>query len=191
MTASFTELGVPADVVRALSGAGIDEPFPIQALTVRHALAGEDLCGRAPTGSGKTLAFALPVAVLTERAQPKRPHALILTPTRELASQVRDTLVPMTNARNLRVATIYGGTSINKDIQRLRKGVDVVVATPGRLADLVQRGDIDLGSVAIVVLDEADRMADMGFLPEVKRLLDRTPDGRQTLLFSATLAGGS
>ncbi len=189
MTASFTELGVPADVVRALSGAGIDEPFPIQSLTVRHALAGEDLCGRAPTGSGKTLAFALPVAVLTERAQPKRPHALILTPTRELASQVRDTLVPMTNARNLRVATIYGGTSINKDIQRLRKGVDVVVATPGRLADLVQRGDIDLGAVAIVVLDEADRMADMGFLPEVKRLLDRTPDGRQTLLFSATLDG--
>jgi superfamily II DNA/RNA helicase len=189
LTSSFADLGVPTDLARALRDAGIDTPFPIQEQTVPAAIAGRDLCGRAPTGSGKTLAFALPVAALAQRAKPHRPTALILTPTRELAAQIRRTLLPLARVRDLRVATIYGGTNIKQDITALRKGFDIAVATPGRLADLVQRGDISLGSVALVVLDEADRMADMGFLPEVKRLLDRTPDDRQTLLFSATLDG--
>jgi superfamily II DNA/RNA helicase len=189
LTSLFADLGVPADMARVLQDAGIAAPFPIQRLTLPDALAGRDLCGRAPTGSGKTLAFALPVAVRTPRAQPQRPTALILTPTRELAAQIKKTLQPLAHVRGLRIATIYGGTNIKQDIQQLRKGVDIVVATPGRLADLVRRGDISLKAAEMVVLDEADRMADMGFLPEVTRLLDMTPDSRQTLLFSATLDG--
>ncbi len=189
MTTTFADLGVPHDLVQQLDDAGLTSPFPIQQLTLPDALAGRDLSGRAPTGSGKTLAFALPVAARTDRAKPGRPRALLLVPTRELAAQVRDTLLPLAQARHRRVATVYGGTNITRDQQRLRKGIDILVATPGRLADLVQRGDCDLREVDLVVLDEADRMADMGFLPEVKRLLDRTAPGRQTLLFSATLDG--
>jgi superfamily II DNA/RNA helicase len=186
---SFRELGVPAGLASTLDRLGLTEPFPIQTLTLPDALAGRDVSGRAPTGSGKTLAFALPIAHRVARGKPGRPRALVLVPTRELASQVRDTLVPFASANQRSVATFYGGTNIRKDQQQLRRGVDVVVATPGRLADLVQRRDIDLRDVDIVVLDEADRMADMGFLPEVKRLLDTTSPQRQTLLFSATLDG--
>jgi len=189
MTTSFADLGVPKDLARVLADAGIDAPFPIQRDSLVPGLAGRDLCGRAPTGSGKTLAFGLPLVANTSKARPGAPHALVLTPTRELAGQVRDTVAPLATARHLRVATFYGGTNIKRDQQRLRKGVDIAVATPGRLADLVQRGDMDLSAVTLVVLDEADRMADMGFLPEVKRLLDRTNSKRQTLLFSATLDG--
>ena len=189
VTTTFADLGVPNDLHRQLTADGLTTPFPIQQLTLADALAGRDLCGRAPTGSGKTLAFAIPVAARTDRAKPGRPRTLLLVPTRELAAQVREVLVPLARVRDRRVATVYGGTNITRDQQRLRKGIDILVATPGRLADLVQRGDCDLREVDLVVLDEADRMADMGFLPEVKRLLDRTAPGRQTLLFSATLDG--
>ena len=189
VTTTFAKLGVPTDLLEQLDTLGMTSPFPVQELTLEDALAGRDLCGKAPTGSGKTLAFALPVVVRTERAASRRPRALILVPTRELASQVHDVLLPLAKIRGRRVATVYGGTSIKRDQDRLRSGVDVLVATPGRLADLVQRGDCHLDAVSLVVVDEADRMADMGFLPEVKRLLDRTRDDRQTLLYSATLDG--
>ena len=186
---SFADLGVPSDLVERLAADGITEAFPIQASTLRDALRGANVCGRAPTGSGKTLAFALPLAMRTERARSRHPQALVLVPTRELASQVRDTVRPLAEQRQRRVATFYGGTNIRRDQQRLNRGVDIAVATPGRLADLVRRGDCHLGDVSLVVIDEADRMADMGFLPEVTRLLDQTNDDRQTLLFSATLDG--
>ena len=186
---TFAELGVPKAVTEALARRDITHPFPIQAATVADALAGRDVAGRAPTGSGKTLAFSIPVAVNTRKASRGRPHALILVPTRELAAQVTDVLRPLGQARDLTVAAFYGGTSIGKDLERLRRGVDIAVACPGRLADLVQRGAADLSAVSMVVVDEADRMADMGFLPEVRRLLDATRSDRQTLLFSATLDG--
>jgi superfamily II DNA/RNA helicase len=189
VTTTFSDLGVPNDLAARLDSEGMTSPFPVQELTLPDALAGRDLCGRAPTGSGKTLAFAIPVAARVAVAKPGRPRALILVPTRELAAQVRETLVPLAQVRKRRVATVYGGTNIRRDQQLLRKGIDILVATPGRLADLVQRGDCKLEDVDLVVLDEADRMADMGFLPEVKRLLDRTSSKRQTLLFSATLDG--
>jgi superfamily II DNA/RNA helicase len=189
VNSSFADLGVPTDLVARLSAAGINEPFPIQTMTLPDSLQGRDVCGRAPTGSGKTLAFALPLAVRTERAEPRRPRALILLPTRELASQVCAELKPLAETRGRRVATFYGGTNLRNDQKRLQRGVDIAVATPGRLADLVRRGDCDLRAVDFVVIDEADRMADMGFLPEVKRLLDQTSHDRQTLLFSATLDG--
>ncbi len=188
-TTTFADLGLPADFVDDLRDRGIDAPFPIQAATIPDALAGRDVCGRAPTGSGKTLAFSVPTLLRVPRAASRRPSALVLTPTRELAGQVRDAMEPLAALVDRRVATVYGGTNIKRDISRLRSGIDVLVATPGRLADLVQRGACDLSRVQVVVLDEADRMADMGFLPEVRRLLDRTADDRQTLLFSATLDG--
>ena len=186
---SFTDLGVPADLADELRRLGIDAPFPIQAATIADALAGRDVSGRAPTGSGKTLAFSLPTVVRVGRAEPKRPRALILTPTRELAAQVRDTIQPLAKRKKRWVATVYGGTNVRKDVQMLAKGVDILVATPGRLKDLIQQGACSLADVQIAVLDEADRMADMGFLPEVRRLLDQTHPDRQTLLFSATLDG--
>jgi superfamily II DNA/RNA helicase len=186
---SFADLGVPSDLAARLDADGMTTPFPIQTLTLPDALAGRDLCGRAPTGGGKTLAFAIPLAARAGKARPGRPRALVLVPTRELAAQVCEALRPLAAARQRRVATFYGGTNLRNDQQQLRRGVDIVVATPGRLADLVTRGDCHLGEVDLVVLDEADRMADMGFLPEVERLLDRTAAERQTLLFSATLDG--
>jgi superfamily II DNA/RNA helicase len=189
VTTTFADLGVPDDLAARLHADGLTAPFPIQEMTLADALAGRDLCGRAPTGSGKTLAFALPLAAHGARARAGRPTALVLVPTRELATQVAETLRPLAQVRGRRVATFFGGTNIRRDQQRLRQGVDVAVACPGRLADLVQRGDCQLGDVGLVVLDEADRMADMGFLPEVERLLDRTSERRQTLLFSATLDG--
>ncbi|MGH3442644.1 MAG: DEAD/DEAH box helicase, partial [Nitriliruptorales bacterium] len=186
---TFIELGVPRNISDTLAKRGIVAPFPIQTLTIADAMAGRDLCGRAPTGSGKTFAFAIPLAALARKGAPRRPSALVLVPTRELATQVADAVRPLGEARGLRTATFYGGTSLGKDRQRLDRGVDIAVACPGRLADLVQRRSVDLSGVRFVVLDEADRMADMGFFPEVKRLLDRTHAERQTLLFSATLDG--
>ncbi len=189
MTTTFTDLGVPADVLARLVEMDRATPFPVQERTLPDALAGRDLCAQAPTGSGKTLAFALPAALRGGRGRAGRPRTLIFVPTRELATQVAATLAPLASVRGLRVATVYGGTNITRDQRALRQGVDALVATPGRLADLVNRGDCDDGDVDLVVLDEADRMADMGFLPEVSRLLDRTAADRQTLLFSATLDG--
>lgn len=186
---TFTDLGVPRRLADVLAHQGITSPFPIQSATIADAMAGRDLCGRAPTGSGKTLAFAVPMAALAPAGQPRRPSALVLVPTRELAAQVAETIRPLAKARKLRTATFYGGTPIAKDIAALDRGVDIAIACPGRLADLVQRGAADLGATGLVVVDEADRMADMGFLPEVRRLLDRTRQDRQTLLFSATLDG--
>ena len=188
-TTSFADLGVPADLVKRLTSMDRPTPFAVQTMTLKDSLAGRDLCAKAPTGSGKTLAFALPLVMRTERAQSKRPRALVLVPTRELASQVRDTIAPLAEVTGRRVATVYGGTNINRDQTNLRRGVDILIATPGRLADLVERRSIDLSDVRLVVIDEADRMADMGFLPEVTRLLDLTSKDRQTLLFSATLDG--
>ena len=164
-------------------------PFPIQAATIADTLAGRDVCGRAPTGSGKTLAFGIPLAMSAKRGGPGKPSALILVPTRELATQVADELRPLAEARGRTVATFFGGTTISRDQRRLRQGVDIAIACPGRLTDLVQRRDAKLANVDLVVIDEADRMADMGFLPDVKRLLDQTAADRQTLLFSATLDG--
>ncbi len=186
---TFAELGVPADLLGILNRAGFTDPFPIQAATIPDALAGRDVCGRAPTGSGKTLAFGIPILTTVARAKPGRPRALILAPTRELAEQIRNDLAPLAKARQRWVGTIYGGVSYERQRRELNRGVDVLVACPGRLADLIDRGWVRLDEVETVVVDEADRMADMGFLPEVRRLLDQTPSNRQTMLFSATLDG--
>jgi superfamily II DNA/RNA helicase len=186
---TFADLGVSPSLVATLHARGIDAPFPIQALTVADGLAGRDLCGRAPTGSGKTLAFGIPMATRLGRAEPRRPRGLVLVPTRELAAQVMGELSWLGHGTKLRVAAVYGGTGYGAQLKALRRGVDVLVACPGRLTDLLERREVDLSSVEIVVLDEADRMADMGFLPAVRALLDLTPSTRQTLLFSATLDG--
>ncbi len=185
----FTDLGVPADLAAVLARKGIDTPFPIQAATVPDALAGRDVTGKAPTGSGKTIAFGLAVAARVSAAKPGRPTALILAPTRELAEQIRREVEPLAAARGRRVAAVYGGTGYGAQLSALRRGVDVLVACPGRLEDLIQRRDVRLDDVEIAVIDEADRMADMGFLPVVRRLLDQVRPDRQTLLFSATLDG--
>jgi superfamily II DNA/RNA helicase len=186
---TFAALGVPGQLTRVLHERGIEAPFPIQEATLPDALAGKDVCGRAPTGSGKTLAFGIPLATRVTNAAPKRPKALVLVPTRELANQVRDELVPLLKPFGRSVHAVYGGVGMHPQVQALRKGVDVLVACPGRLADLIGQGHVRLDRVTFVVLDEADRMADMGFLPEVKRLLDQVHPERQTLLFSATLDG--
>ena len=162
---------------------------PSRRMTIADALAGRDVSAKAPTGSGKTLAFALPVAAMVRHCAPKKPQALVLVPTRELALQISDVLAPLLRARGRRVAVIYGGVSYERQRKAMRNGVDVVVACPGRLEDLMQAGTIRLADVRTVVLDEADRMADMGFLPAVRRILDATAPQRQTLLFSATLDG--
>ena len=189
MTVTFADLGVPADIAASLSRRGIDTAFPVQAATLPDGLAGRDVCGRAPTGSGKTLAFGIPLVVSVTKADPKRPRGLVLVPTRELAAQVAKELVALAGARRLTVACFYGGTGYGSQIQALRRGVDIAVCCPGRLEDLVARGDLRLDAVDLVVVDEADRMADMGFLPAVRRILDQTSPDRQTLLFSATLDG--
>ena len=186
---SFADLGVPADIVSTLKARGIDEPFAIQTLTVADGCAGLDLCGRAPTGSGKTIAFGIPLVARLDRAAPRRPKGLVLVPTRELAAQVCSELEWLGRARKLRVAAFYGGAGFGLQLKNLRRGVDILVACPGRLTDLIERREVDLDEVEMVVVDEADRMADMGFLPAVQQLLDRTPPTRQTLLFSATLDG--
>jgi superfamily II DNA/RNA helicase len=186
---SFADLGVSEALVARLAERGIEAPFPIQAATIAAGLAGRDVCGKAPTGSGKTLAFGIPLAERVSRARVARPRALVLAPTRELAAQIHAELAPLLQVRKRSVSAFYGGTSFTPQLKILRRGVDVAVACPGRLSDLVNRGVLLLDEVEFVVIDEADRMADMGFLPEVKRILDQVRPDRQTLLFSATLDG--
>ncbi len=186
---TFASLGVPAPLAAALAAAGIDAPFPIQAAVLPDALAGADILGRGRTGSGKTLAFGIPLAARLAGGHTSagRPRGLVLVPTRELASQVQDVLRPLVKAVGLKVATIFGGTSQRPQVTALRNRVDIVVACPGRLADLIDQGHCHLGDVEISVVDEADHMADLGFLPAVRRLLDATPPEGQRMLFSATL----
>jgi superfamily II DNA/RNA helicase len=176
-------------MVTALAKRNITEPFPVQEATIPDALAGRDVAGRAPTGSGKTLAFGLPLLARVDKATKRQPRSLILAPTRELAEQIKDELEPLARAASRYVFAIYGGVPYGKQRSALARGVDVLVATPGRLEDLIDQGLVDLGRVNIVVVDEADRMADMGFLPAVRRILDKTAAQRQTLLYSATLDG--
>ena len=189
MSCPFADLGVAPEITERLARRGITAPFPIQAATLPDALAGRDVCGRAPTGSGKTLAFGIPLVTRVGRARSRRPRGLVLVPTRELAAQVRTELVRLAGPGGRSVAAVYGGVGFGPQVEALRRGIDIVVACPGRLADLVSRGNVVLDDVELVVLDEADRMADMGFLPEVRRLLDQVRSDRQTLLFSATLDG--
>ncbi|MET7352920.1 DEAD/DEAH box helicase [Streptomyces mirabilis] len=186
---SFDALDMPAALTKTLAAQGVTEPFPIQGATLPNSLAGRDVLGRGRTGSGKTLAFGLALLARTagRRAESKAPLALVLVPTRELAQQVDDALTPYATAVNLRVATAVGGMSIGRQAGTLRRGAEVLVATPGRLKDLIERGDCVLDQVAITVLDEADQMADMGFMPQVTALLKQVEPGGQRLLFSATL----
>jgi superfamily II DNA/RNA helicase len=188
---SFAEVGVPAPLVAVLAAAGITAPFPIQAATLPDALTGRDILGRGKTGSGKTLGFAIPLAARLADGYTSacRPRGLVLVPTRELASQVHAVLTPLAAAVGLSVATIYGGVPQGPQVAKLRGRADIVVACPGRLADLIEQGHCHLGDVDISVLDEADHMADLGFLPVVRRLLDMTPPDGQRMLFSATLDG--
>ncbi|MGY1662687.1 DEAD/DEAH box helicase [Geodermatophilus sp. SYSU D00705] len=191
---TFAALGVPAPLVEVLTASGITAPFPIQVATLPDTLAGRDVLGRGRTGSGKTLAFSLPLvarlAASTSRRQPKRPRALVLVPTRELANQVLAVVDPLARALGMKATTVFGGVGQNPQVQALAGGIDVLIACPGRLEDLIGQGHADLGAVEVTVLDEADHMADLGFLPGVKRLLDRTPKIGQRLLFSATLDNG-
>ena len=189
MFTTFDALGVSADLVAALAERGIREPFPIQALTVPDALAGHDVCGKAKTGSGKTLAFGLPIIERVRPAESRRPTALVLVPTRELALQVHDELAPLGRTRDVRFAAVYGGANMERQIKALTRGVEVVVATPGRMIDLIERKELSVEALQIVVVDEADRMADMGFLPQVEWILRNANRVEQTLLFSATLDG--
>ncbi|MEU3051959.1 DEAD/DEAH box helicase [Streptomyces griseus] len=186
---AFAELDMPALLLAALTAQGVSVPFPIQGATLPNTLAGRDVLGRGRTGSGKTLAFGLALLARTagQRAEPRQPLALVLVPTRELAQQVTDALTPYARSVRLRLATVVGGMSIGRQANALRSGVEVVVATPGRLKDLIERGDCALDQVAITVLDEADQMADMGFMPQVTALLDQVRPEGQRMLFSATL----
>ncbi len=184
---TFAQLGVPASIITDIARRGINTPFEIQAAAIADGLAGRDVCGQAPTGSGKTLAFGIPLVVGIGRAEPKRPRALVLAPTRELAEQIAVEIG--TFAGPVRVGVVYGGVGYGRQFDALRRGVDILVACPGRLEDLIGQGAVNLSAVDRVVLDEADRMADMGFMPAVRRLLDQTSPRRQTMLFSATLDG--
>ena len=183
----FTDLGVEPTLIDVLREEGIEEPFEVQTKTIPDALEGRDVCCRAPTGSGKTLAFGIPLVSMSPKAEPKRPTSLILTPTRELAEQIRGVLRPLADSIGLRTASVYGGTPYKGQYRRLNKGVEILVACPGRLIDLLERGSLRLDDVGIVVLDEADRMADMGFMQPVRSILDKCKQDRQTILFSATL----
>ena len=192
---TFIDLGVPAKIAAVLSAQGIDTPFPIQVDSLPDTLAGRDVLGRGKTGSGKTLAFGIPmVARLAVSSNNnhgmRKPRGLVLAPTRELATQITNALQPLANAMNLRVTTIFGGVPQKKQVQALRDGVEIIVATPGRLEDLMAQGILKLDAIEITVLDEADHMADLGFLPGVTRILNATPRGGQRLLFSATLDNG-
>ncbi|MEU0207762.1 DEAD/DEAH box helicase [Streptomyces canus] len=186
---AFADLDMPARLLATLAQEGVTVPFPIQAATLPNSLAGRDVLGRGRTGSGKTLAFGLAALARTagRRAEPRQPLALVLVPTRELAQQVTDALTPYARSLSLRLATVVGGMSIGRQAGALRAGAEMVVATPGRLKDLIDRGDCRLDEVAITVLDEADQMADMGFMPQVTALLDQVRPGGQRMLFSATL----
>ncbi len=189
---SFADLGVPEDLCAVLARAGIDSPFPIQTATLADTLAGRDVLGRGRTGSGKTLAFALPLVIRLagRRSRPTQPRGLVLAPTRELATQIAAVVEPLATARGLTVTTVYGGVSQLRQVSALRAGVDIVIGCPGRLEDLIRQGHCRLDAVEISVLDEADYMADLGFLPSVRRLLDATRRDGQRMLFSATLDNG-
>ncbi len=191
---TFADLGVPAGLVKALAATGVVKPFPIQAATLPDSLAGRDVLGRGRTGSGKTYAFVLPVLARLStsgtKRRPNHPRALILAPTRELATQIQASITPLTDALDLRTMTIFGGVGAGPQITALRRGVDIVIACPGRLEDHVKTGHAKLDAVEITVLDEADHMADLGFLPAVRRILEATPANAQRLLFSATLDAG-
>ncbi|MHB1088296.1 MAG: DEAD/DEAH box helicase [Acidimicrobiales bacterium] len=184
---SFADLGVPSNLVERLNSFGIKEAFPIQEAAIPDALAGRDVVGKAATGSGKTLAFGLPLMARLGKTRPRKPLGLVLVPTRELAAQVQKELANLTDDRGRRVICIYGGTSYNVARKALNFGVDVVVACPGRLEDMLEQGALDLSSITTVVVDEADRMADMGFLPSVRRIVGATPQDRHVMLFSATM----
>jgi superfamily II DNA/RNA helicase len=198
---TFESLGVSEELTKALADQGIVSAFPIQALTIADALAGRDVCGKAKTGSGKTLAFGVPLLQRTKAtrdaqgprggsaSRPAQPLALVLLPTRELAVQVYDVLAPLATTLGLRAVAVYGGADIDRQVAKLQKGVDVIIATPGRLIDLGDRGEISVARLETLVLDEADRMADMGFMPQVEWVLRRLETPHQTLLFSATLDG--
>ncbi|MFI6049965.1 DEAD/DEAH box helicase, partial [Streptomyces violascens] len=188
-TVTFADLGLPEGVVRKLAQNGVTTPFPIQAATIPDALAGKDILGRGRTGSGKTLSFGLPTlaALAGGHTEKKKPRAIILTPTRELAMQVADALQPYGDVLGLKMKVVCGGTSMSNQIYALERGVDILVATPGRLRDLINRGACSLANVQVAVLDEADQMSDLGFLPEVTELLDQIPGGGQRMLFSATM----
>jgi ATP-dependent RNA helicase RhlE len=187
MSKSFADLGISRPVASTLSSQGIKQPFPIQSLVIPDTLAGHDVLAQSPTGSGKTLAFVAPIV---DRLDPgaRRPAALVLAPTRELAAQIVDEARPLAGSRGLKALAVFGGVGIQPQIQKARKA-HLLVATPGRLLDLLERRALTLDHVQVVVLDEADRMLDMGFRPDVERILKLTPSSRQTLLFSATLAG--
>ncbi|MCW2679887.1 MAG: rhlE [Frankiales bacterium] len=191
-TGSFAGFGVPAALVASLAAQGIDAPFPIQTATLPDSLAGKDVLGRGRTGSGKTLAFSLPLVtrLIGGSRRPKQARALVLVPTRELANQVLAVVQPLAKAAGLTSTVVFGGVGQNPQVKALAPGVDVLIACPGRLEDLIGQGFCDLSGVEITVLDEADHMADLGFLPAVKRLLDRTPQNGQRMLFSATLDNG-
>ena len=189
MPTTFSTLGVPRAMTDVLAQRGITAPFPIQELALPDALAGRDVLGRAKTGSGKTLAFGLAILARTEAGTAGRPTALILAPTRELAMQIGDELDPLAAAVDRHLVVVVGGMSMDDQVDSIRRGADIVIATPGRLIDLIQRSDVQLDDVRITTVDEADRMADMGFLPQVEWLLRHVPDGGQTMLFSATLDG--
>ncbi len=190
MTSTFADLGVSAPLADALGAQGINEPFAIQALTIADALAGRDVLGKAKTGSGKTLAFGLPLLDRVQKAAPREPHGLVLVPTRELANQVREVLEPLGKTLGLSVAAFYGGVGMDPQVEALQRGLDVLIGTPGRLIDLMERGELSFAAVKVLVLDEADRMADMGFLPQVQKILHRVQGVHQTMLFSATLDRG-
>ncbi|MGO1686611.1 MAG: DEAD/DEAH box helicase, partial [Brachybacterium sp.] len=193
-TPDFARLGVPAALIKALAPRGITQPTPIQASTLPDSLAGRDVLGRGRTGSGKTYAFLLPLVarLIAEprRRVARRPRSLILAPTRELASQLAESLKPLEVAADLRSTVVFGGVGQNPQVKALNSGVDVLVACPGRLLDLMNQGHVDLGAVEITVIDEADHMADMGFLPMVRKILAKTPSKGQRMLFSATLDSG-
>lgn len=186
---TFADLGLPEPLTATLARRDITNPFPIQAITIPDILAGRDVAGRAPTGSGKTLAFGLPALARLGRGKSRRPRGLILSPTRELADQIVTELKPLAKASGRSILAVYGGVSYGPQRSKLQQGVDLLVACPGRLEDLIAQRVVDLRDVDLVVVDEADRMADMGFLPAVRRLLDMTASDRQTVLFSATLDG--
>ncbi len=194
MSTAFIELGVPADLSDVLASQGITEPTPIQNATLPDSIAGRDVLGRGRTGSGKTLAFLLPLIARLDKSKarrtPKRPRALILAPTRELVSQIAAALEPLAQVHGLKTRTVFGGVGQGPQVQALRSGVDILIACPGRLEDLIQQGACDLGAIEVTILDEADHMADLGFLPAVRRLLDQTPRSGQRMLFSATLDAG-
>src|SRR3954470_22378531 len=191
VAATFESLGLPEGLVSALARQGITTPTPVQSAVVPDAMSGHDVLGRAQTGSGKTLAFGLPIIarLAGERSRPKHPRALIVVPTRELATQVRRSLEPLAEAMRLKLSTVYGGTPYDRQIKQLRNGADIVVATPGRLEDLINRGACRMDDIQVTVLDEADHLCDLGFYPAVDGLIRQTPAGGQRLLLSATLDG--